>query len=183
MGLAGRGDPLNAVAVNLRVSDRRVRLGLLVLLAGLLVASCATREVYHSPPSSRVSASNAFAHRLMTPEIEIRWSCVRSGQAVLNVNGIARNADGNELRPLGLGISGVDSTNTLRSAEAVPLSLHRREFVPFHLQLPIDRAEAKIDLTYQPFIEAPASQPTPLTPPEGVSTAQDICSKGQYPAG
>ena len=162
------------------------RSGMLVVfsLVGMLLPSCTTGEAFRSLPAEPTPPPGLFAHRLTAPEIEIHWNCTRSDPAVLHLDGIARNADAKEVRFLELRLAGLDADNLLQYAETIPdIILHKREFSPFHLQLPIQRSEARIDLFYQYHLAAPADQSIPLSPPENQLTVRDVCPKAQYPSG
>ena len=161
----------------------RNQIGALVLV-GIGVTACTSVEIFRPVPAqSMAPPSEAFAHRLATPDVELYWNCARPEPSVLRFDGIAKNIGRREVRSLELRLAGVAANDLLQEGMSLPdIVLYRDEFSPFHMQLPIRGTETRFDLLYQYPLALPVDQANPPSTTPLRFTAQDVCSETQYRA-
>ncbi len=125
-----------------------VRQAILVVGLAVGVTACAAVDT----PGTRASL-DAFAHRVATSEVVLRWNCLQPAAAVLRIEGVAHNPW--QSQPIGyleLQVVGVDAQGQ-QTAEAAgrarDIQILTNEQSPFQLELRTAGTEVRVDLYYQ----------------------------------
>ncbi len=161
----------------------RGKAGLMVVLS-LIAFGCArpARQWETLMPRPATYQPVAFAHRIVSEDVEIFWNCSRPQPSLLRVDGIAKNDGKGEVHLLQLELHDVDRlTGTiLQSASAVSdIILHPDIFSPIQVELQPATAEGQVDLLYTYRITSLGIIQTTNTDKEIM--ARDACSATQYP--
>lgn len=120
---------------------------LLVALA-MWVTGCAAVDA-----SGTAASPDAFAHRVATSEVVLRWNCLQHAAGMLRVEGVAHNPW--QSQPIGyleVQAVGVDADGR-QTAEAAgrarDIQILTNEQSPFQLDLRTTGSEVRVDLYYQ----------------------------------
>jgi hypothetical protein len=152
-------------------------------LAGIVLSACTadgTRGLPAAQPT--VYPPAVFAHRVAAEDVEIYWNCTRPTPDVLQLDGVAKNIGGREVRSLELELDSVDAKNRnlLRAATSLPdIVLYTNQISPFRLQLQTGGAEVRFDLFYQYRLRPRIGTLNPGAE-ERRSMARDVCSETQH---
>ena len=133
-------------------------------------------------PRPETYTPSAFAHRLVSQDVEIYWSCSRPQPTLLRVDGIAKNIGKGEVRLLQMELHDVDRQTgvILQSGTAVPdISLHPDNFSPVQVELQPPTANGQVDMLYTYRITSIGILKTTNMNKE--HTARDVCSAEQHP--
>ena len=145
----------------------------MVALVEMVLSACAAQPAVYPPAT--------FAHRVATQDVEIYWNCTKAESGLLQVDGVARNIGGRDVRFLNLEVESVNVRESRLLSAAAPLQalvLPINQLSPFQLQLPTRGDEARYDLFYQYRVP---SRLGALDPDAGERRfmARDVCSDTQ----
>lgn len=150
----------------------------LLALAGMVLAACSTPGTYGPLVEGKPMYPPAvFAHRVATSDVMIYWNCSQPEPGLLQLDGVAQNIGGREVRFLELHLTAVDAKdrNILEAAAAVPdIVLYTNQLSPFHLDLRTPGTEVRFDLFYQ------YSLGSRLSKQDMQFMARDVCSPTQH---
>ena len=150
----------------------------LLALAGMVLAACSTQGTYGPLVEGKPMYPPAvFAHRVATSDVEIYWNCSQPDPDVVQLDGVAQNIGGREVRFLELQLEAVDAKerNISEAAAAVPdIVLYTNQLSPFQLNLRTASTEVRFDLFYQ------YSLGDRLSKQDIQFMARDVCSATQH---
>ena len=124
----------------------------------------------------------AFAHRMVSPDMELYWSCARPQPRLVRVDGIAKNIGRGEVHLLELELHDVDrqTGSILQSGAAVSdIILHPDIFSAVQVEVQPATADGQIDLLYTYRITSVGIIKTSNIDKE--FQAHDICAATHHP--
>jgi hypothetical protein len=133
------------------------------------------------PPRREIYQPSVFAHRMVSQDVEMFWSCSRPQPSLIRVDGIAKNIGSGEVHLLGMELHDVDrlTERMLQSAEGVSdLILHPDLFSPFEMELQPASANGWVDLLYTYRIISSGSIKTTTTDKQLLT--HDMCTATQH---
>ncbi len=133
-------------------------------------------------PQPEARRPSAFAHRMISENVELYWSCSRPTPSRIQVDGIAKNTGKGEVHLLQMELHDVDrrTGDILQSGVAASDTiLHSDRFSPFQLDLQPATADGRVDLLDAYRITSIGIIKTTYMDKE--FTARDVCSLTQHP--
>ena len=122
----------------------------------------------------------AFGSRVSTPDLTIYWNCARPDPAVVQVQGVAQNTSGDQVRFVRFELVGIDSSGKEVSESEGSLRatiLYLNQTSPFAIQVKTAGTEVRFDLhshyTVQGFGDGGSGS-------DGGYMARDACSPTQH---
>ena len=158
----------------------RVHGGMLVVVSMFLSACTPAHYVPLSPPP--VPPPGSFAHRAVSPDVELLWNCTRPQPQITRINGAARNIGQREVRSIELTVRSLQTgpDPLLQSEVGLPdTMLYGRDPSPFQIDLSVEKTPSRIDLTARfQVTPGPIAPGAPGIP--GLLPVEDACSPGRH---